>query len=171
MEKPGEEEDKDSALRKAQDKAQIKKNPWLHAWSDPIAGVHWYSQNMLFADLNDDGDNKLILTDRDSKIKIYKGTNVIFEDNLITSPIAVEVFYENTKKPLIPIVAVAAEDKLMLYHKYKQYYLYIFPPIEIDQEEVEIWKKMQSQTITTEEGVEQLNGLRDNGKGMFYYLI
>ena len=165
MEKAGEEENKDSALKKAQDKAQIKKNPWLHAWSDPIAGVHCYSQNMLFSDLNDDGDSKLILADRDNRIKIYKGTNVIFEDNLISIPIAIDIFYENTKKPLIPIIAVAAEDKLMLYHKYKQYYLYIFPPIEIDPEEVEIWKKMQSQSITTEEGVEQLNALRDNGKG------
>jgi 1-acyl-sn-glycerol-3-phosphate acyltransferase len=106
------------------------------------------------------------VADKDNKIKIYKGTNVLFEDNLITRPIAVEVFYENNKKPLIPIIAVAADDKLMLYLKYRQYYLYIFPPIPVDQEEQEIWRKMQSQEITTEQGVEQLNTLRDNGKGM-----
>jgi hypothetical protein len=42
-----EEEKDDKALKEARDKAQIKKNPWLHAWSDPIAGIHCYSQNML----------------------------------------------------------------------------------------------------------------------------
>lgn len=161
-----EEEKDDKALKEARDKAQIKKNPWLHAWSDPIAGIHCYSQNMLLWDLNDDGDSKLVVADKDNKIKIYKGTNVLFEDNLITRPIAVEVFYENNKKPLIPIIAVAADDKLMLYLKYRQYYLYIFPPIPVDPEEQEIWRKMQSQEITTEQGVEQLNTLRDNGKGI-----
>lgn len=113
--------------------------------------------------MNDDGDHKLVLADKDNKIKIYKGTNVLFEDNLITTPIAVEVFYENNKKPLIPIVAIAAEDKLMLYLKYKQYYLYILPAIEISKEEEDIWKNMQSQAITIEEGVDKLNLMRDNG--------
>ena len=152
-------------VKQAKDKSQIKKNPWLHAWSDPIAGVHCYSQTMILSDLNDDGDSKLILADKGNQIKIYQGTNVLFQDNLISRPIAVEVFYENNKKPCIPIIAVAAEDKLMLYHKYRQYYLYIFPPIPIDQEEQEIWRKLQNQEITTEQGVEQLNTLRDNGRG------
>ena len=120
---------------------------------------------MLLSDLNDDGDSKLILADKNSMIKIYKGTNVIFEDNLISTPVAIDIFYENNKKPLIPIVAVAAEDKLMLYLKYRQYYLYIFPPIIIDDEEQEVWKNMQNQDITIEEGVEQLNVMRDNAKG------
>jgi hypothetical protein len=162
---PNQEEAKENIA--AKDKSQAKKSPWLHAWSDPIAGVHCYSQSMLLSDLNDDGDQKLILADRDNKIKIYKGTNLLFEDNLITTPIAVEVFYENNKKPLIPIIAIAAEDKLMLYLNYKQYYLYIFPPITVDEEEQQIWAKMQNQGITTEQGVEQLNMMRDNGKGKF----
>ncbi|CAI2363659.1 unnamed protein product [Moneuplotes crassus] len=150
---------------KLKDKSQIKKNPWLHAWSDPIAGVHCYSQTMLLSDLNDDGDNKLILADKDNIIKIYQGTNILFQDNLITRPIAVETFYENNKKPMMPIIAIAADDKIMLYHKYRQYYLYIFPPIAIEEEEQEIWRKMQSQEITTEQGVDQLNSQRDSGKG------
>ena len=108
------------------------------------------------------------MADKDNRIKIYKGTNVLFEDNLITRPIAVEVFYETNTQPLIPIIAVAADDKLMLYLKYRQYYLYIFPPISVDQEEQELWRKMQSQEITTEQGVEQLNTLRDNGKGVLF---
>ena len=94
-----EESKQNTALKAAQDKAKIKKNPWLHAWSDPIAGVHCYSDTMVLADLNDDGDSKLVLADRDSRIKIYQGTNVLFEDNLITTPLGVEVFYESAKKP------------------------------------------------------------------------
>jgi len=120
---------------------------------------------MLLSDLNDDGDHKLVMADRDNRVKIYKGTNLLFEDNLISKPIAVEVFYENNKKPLIPIIAIAAEDKLMLYLNYKQYYLYIFPPITVSEEEQQLWAKMQNQEMTTEQGIEQLNQMRDNGKG------
>jgi len=163
MDRKPEEESKE--VKDAKDKAQIKKSPWLHAWSDPIAGVHWYSQTMLLSDLNDDGDHKLVMADRDNRVKIYKGTNLLFEDNLISKPIAVEVFYENNKKPLIPIIAIAAEDKLMLYLNYKQYYLYIFPPITVSEEEQQLWAKMQNQEMTTEQGIEQLNQMRDNGKG------
>ena len=65
----------------------------------------------------------------------------------------------------MPIIAIAADDKIMLYHKYRQYYLYIFPPIAIDEEEREIWRRMQTQEITTEQGVDQLNSQRDSGKG------
>jgi hypothetical protein len=165
MEKFGEESKENTSIKEAKDKAQTRKNPWLHAWSDPIAGVHCYSQAMLLADLNDDGDSKLVLADKDNKIKIYQGTNLLFEDNLITRPIAIEIFYENNKKPLIPIIAVAADDKLMLYHKYRQHYLYIFPPIVVDAEEQDIWRRLQNQEITTEEGVGMLNDLRDNGRG------
>jgi hypothetical protein len=38
MDRKPEEESKE--VKDAKDKAQIKKSPWLHAWSDPIAGVH-----------------------------------------------------------------------------------------------------------------------------------
>jgi hypothetical protein len=162
------EESKDASSKDSKDKNQHRKNPWLHAWSDPIAGVHCYSQSMILADLNDDGDSKLVLADRDNKIKIYQGTALLFQDNLITRPIAVEIFYENNKKPLIPIIAIAADDKLMLYHKYRQHYLYIFPPIAVNEEEQGIWRDIQNQQMTTEEGVGLLNDLRDSGKGKPY---
>ena len=87
---------------------------------------------------------------------------------MITRPIAVEIFYENNKKPLIPIIAIAADDKLMLYHKYRQHYLYIFPPIAVNEEEQGIWGEIQNQQMTTEEGVGLLNDLRDSGKGKPY---
>lgn len=41
----------------------LKQSPWMHAWSDPVAGVSAYSQLMELADLKDDGDFKLIVAD------------------------------------------------------------------------------------------------------------
>lgn len=67
-------------LEQAQEGAQIKKSPWIHAWSDPVAGITSYSQSLKLADLRDDGEFKLICVDGSNKMKIYKGTNVEFQD-------------------------------------------------------------------------------------------
>lgn len=79
----------------------VKKSPWLHAWSNPVAGVRAYSQLITLADVYDDGDNKLIIADMNKKLRVYKGTNEIRTMDLADTPIAVETFYSNTKKPSI----------------------------------------------------------------------
>ena len=62
------------------DEPQIKKNPWLHAWADPVASIKSYSSCLRLADLNDDGEQSLICVDWSNKLKVYKGTNVSYED-------------------------------------------------------------------------------------------
>lgn len=76
-----------------------KKSPWIHAWSDNVAGVEAFSPLMALADLKDDGDYKLIIADLKGKIKVYMGTNVIYNTNIEGKPVAVETFYDSTKKP------------------------------------------------------------------------
>lgn len=56
----------------------MKKSPWIHAWSDSVAGVSSFSNLMTLSDLKDDGDYKLIVADLKGKLKIYKGTNVVY---------------------------------------------------------------------------------------------
>jgi hypothetical protein len=62
---------------------------------------------MTLADLKDDGDYKLITADLKGKLKIYMGTNVIYNEKLPDKPTAITTFYESTKKPMVPIIAIA----------------------------------------------------------------
>ena len=62
---------------------------------------------MALADLKDDGDYKLIVADVSGQLKVYMGTNVIYNEKLSEKPTAIEVFYDSTKKPMVPIIAVA----------------------------------------------------------------
>jgi hypothetical protein len=54
---------------------------------------------MTLADLKDDGDFKLVIADTNSKLKIYMGTNIICNLELHDLPVAIETFYDSTKKP------------------------------------------------------------------------
>ena len=78
----------------------LKKSPWIHAWSDPVAGVCSYAGCMKVADLDDDGEHKLIVADTlNKKLKVYKGVNLAFETQLSDNPSALEFFYSAPKKP------------------------------------------------------------------------
>ena len=51
-----------------------KSNTWLHAWYDPVAGLKVSSHSCVCtADLNGDGEFKLLVADNDNKLKIFKG--------------------------------------------------------------------------------------------------
>ena len=74
---------------------------------------------MAVADLKDDGDYKLIVADLKGKMKIYMGTNVIYNEKLSDKPTAIEVLYDSTKKPMIPLVAVAAGSTIYYYQNFQ----------------------------------------------------
>jgi Bardet-Biedl syndrome 1 protein len=46
----------------------MEKSPWLHAWHDPVAGIKAYSPCVRLADLNGDGDHKLLVGDSDRRV-------------------------------------------------------------------------------------------------------
>jgi Ciliary BBSome complex subunit 1 len=74
---------------------------------------------MCLVDVKDDGDYKLVIADQVGKLKIYMGTNVIYNERLgFDKPVAVEYFYDQTKKPLLPIIAVAAGSSIYYYQNY-----------------------------------------------------
>ena len=47
-----------------------KKALWLDAWSDPVAGVKAFTSCMRTADLNGDGDWRLVVADASKKLKV-----------------------------------------------------------------------------------------------------
>jgi len=75
---------------------------------------------MQLSDLKGDGDFKLIIGDlfhnfanrgqsygvqnknpamNQRKVKVYMGTNVIYEETLLEKPVAIQVVYDTTQKP------------------------------------------------------------------------
>jgi hypothetical protein len=64
-----------------------------------VAGVNCYSNLMALSDLKDDGDYKLILADLKGRLKVYMGTNVVYNEKLADKPVAIETLYDSTKKP------------------------------------------------------------------------
>ena len=47
-----------------------KRALWLDAWSDPVAGVKAFTSCMRTADLNGDGDWRLVVADANKKLKV-----------------------------------------------------------------------------------------------------
>jgi hypothetical protein len=71
---------------------------------------------MTLADLKDDGDYKLIVADQSGKLKIYMGTNVIFNERLgFGKPTALTTYYDSTKKPMLPIITIASGSTVFYY--------------------------------------------------------
>ena len=129
----------------AEDNEILKKSPWIHAWSDPVAGLCVYTGSMRLCDLDDDGEHKLIIADANScKLKIYKGTNLHFESQLPDIPSSLEFFYSAPKKPSIPYIAVGCGSAIYIYHQYKSYYRLSLPVVPMNQQESEIWAKLHS---------------------------
>lgn len=60
---------------------------WLHAWNDPVAGLRAFSPCVRLADLNGDGDAKLLVAGLDKKLRVYKGTSLLSENILLDAPV------------------------------------------------------------------------------------
>ncbi len=73
---------------------------------------------MTLCDLKDDGDYKLIVADVKGKLKIYMGTNVIYNEKINEKPVAIEYFYDSTKKPMLPILAIACGSVIYYYQNF-----------------------------------------------------
>jgi len=58
-----------------------------------LAGLKAPSTCVRLADLNCDGDSKLIICDLDKKLKIYKGTSMVTEYTILDTPIAMCITY------------------------------------------------------------------------------
>ena len=91
MTNKGESKDNDSA------KNEEKNSPFLNAWHDPLANLKTIQSCVRLGDINADGDNKLIVCDLDKNLKIFKGTSLITEIELLDTPISCAVIYcDNT---------------------------------------------------------------------------
>lgn len=67
-------------------------SPWLNAWHDPLASIKTTTECICLADLSADGDSRLLVCSG-KKLKIYRGTSLAMETELLDFPVAVGVTY------------------------------------------------------------------------------
>lgn len=133
-----------------------RKSPWIHAWTDSVAGLHSLSQLMCLADLKNDGDYKFIVCDllhnfanknksfgvnsksaasQYRKMKVYMGTNVIYESTIMDKPIGVMTIFDLCEKPNMPVIAVAAGSSIFYFKDFAPHMTFDLPMIEFSEQE------------------------------------
>eukprot|EP00276_Gloeochaete_wittrockiana_P008473 CAMPEP_0184664068 /NCGR_PEP_ID=MMETSP0308-20130426/51076_1 /TAXON_ID=38269 /ORGANISM="Gloeochaete witrockiana, Strain SAG 46.84" /LENGTH=592 /DNA_ID=CAMNT_0027107225 /DNA_START=108 /DNA_END=1886 /DNA_ORIENTATION=+ len=152
-----------STANAAEDGKENAQSVWLNAWHDPVAGIKTYTSCVRMADLNGDGDWKLLIADLDRKLKVYRGTALISEHALLDTPCAIATFYSDANVPRIPSVAVAAGPHIFIYRNLRPYYKFTLPSLEIDRQETEVWGDLRSDKIDGSRAQELLVAARDNG--------
>jgi len=154
----------EQVLAAAKEKSEAKaRNVWLHAWHDPVAGLKAYSQCVRLADLNANGESKLLVAGSDKKLKIYQGTTLLSENVLLDAPVSVCVFYPDANKPRMPSVAVAAGPFVFIYRNLRPYYKFSLPLLAVDEKENEVWSAINEGKISIDELKDQLTAVRDSG--------
>eukprot|EP00743_Colponemidia_sp_Colp-15_P001285 GILK01001408.1.p1 GENE.GILK01001408.1~~GILK01001408.1.p1 ORF type:complete len:595 (-),score=104.03 GILK01001408.1:1181-2929(-) len=140
--------------------------PWLPAWYDPLAGLKCFSSCIRLTDLYGDGDHKLIIADLERKMRIYKGTQVIWESVLLGVPVAVASFYPDMRRagvPTAPALAVASGPYIFIYRNLRPYFKFTLPQVDIHPSEQEVWSALKEDKIDTGRAFEKLSAARDSG--------
>jgi len=121
-----------------------------------VAGIHSLSQLTCLCDLKNDGDYKFIVADllhnfanknknfnanskvasaNQRKLKVYMGTNVIYEAQVAEKPVAVATFFDQHHKPNLPVIAVAGGSQIFYFKDFAPEMRYDLPLIEFSEEE------------------------------------
>mmetsp|Transcript_23512 Transcript_23512/g.51569 ORF Transcript_23512/g.51569 Transcript_23512/m.51569 type:complete len:590 (+) Transcript_23512:193-1962(+) len=147
----------------AEETQVLKKSPWLDAWHDPVAGMCCFSPYMCLADLHADGDHRLIMVDLKKRMRIYKGTTIQWQQQLVDFPCAIQCFYHEVATPPIPTLAVASGHQVFIYRYMRPYLKFTLPPVEVDAAEVAIWDELKKDSIDVKTAIERLSAARESG--------
>ena len=125
---------------------------WISAYHDPVAGIRASSSCVALEDLNGDGENKLIIADAgtspfDMRLKVYKGTSLLANMQLIDLPSGICTFYIDTNEPMTPAIAVASGPFVYVYKNLRPYFKFTLPSLDINQTEAEYWKHAKEEKI------------------------
>jgi Bardet-Biedl syndrome 1 protein len=147
----------------SRDEIKHPKGPWLHAWSDALAGLQTSSSNIQFLDALGDGDSKLAITDFSKKLKVYKGTFCMETIKLLGQPVAMAALHMDESSPRIPVLAVAAGSYIFVFRMLRPYLRYKCPDVSIVEAEREIWKGLDQETMKLDNALDLLKQTRDAG--------
>eukprot|EP00762_Andalucia_godoyi_P003668 ANDGO_00627.mRNA.1 Bardet-Biedl syndrome 1 protein homolog len=120
---------------------------WLDAWRDSLAGIQAFSECVCLADLNGDGDYKLIVADNSKHLRVFKGTSLVHEKGLLDTPIAIAAYYMDYATPRRPVVAVAAGGNVFLYKNLEPFYKYSIPAVKLSDDEMRVWQELKAAPV------------------------
>ncbi|XP_068081966.1 Bardet-Biedl syndrome 1 protein homolog [Anabrus simplex] len=138
---------------------------WLDAYTEPHAAIYTFSHCITLADLNGDGDFKLVMADLGTgsaniKLKVYKGTSLMTESTLIDVPTGVVAFHMDTSDPRIPAVAVASGYNIYVYKNMRPYFKFSLPSLDVNSLEREVWLQVREKSMEVETFYELVQNLR-----------
>nr|CAB3225139.1 Bardet-Biedl syndrome 1 protein-like [Phallusia mammillata] len=147
------------------DKADENVN-WLKAHFDPVAGVYSFSSCIALADLNGDGDHKLVIADLGTgkynmMIKVLKGTSVVQENTLLDLPTGVVSVYMDMTEPRTPGLVVASGSGLFVYKNMRPYYKYNVEALTVLPEEQQLWDQSKVGNVDVATLADALNSLKN----------
>lgn len=121
---------------------------------------------MALSDLKGDGDYKFIICDvlhnfnnraiswhpgqpMPRKLKIFMGTNVIYETFIPDRPVGLQVIYDRATRPFQPMLAVAANDSIYYIKDFAQEKTFRLPLIRFSTTESTIWASLMKLAKST----------------------
>ena len=146
------------------DAPKRERNFWLNAWRDHLAGLHAYSSCLELADVNGDGDYKLIVADAGKRLKVFSGTSLATENALMTVPSAVAAFFSDYRDQVRrPNVAVASGPFIFVYKNLRPFYKFTLPLVQLDPAEVATWEALRADTMEAQDAFNALEEAKDRG--------
>ncbi|KAG9338211.1 hypothetical protein JZ751_026964 [Albula glossodonta] len=151
--------------------AEMKENTeanskWLDAHYDPVANLYTFSPCITLADLQGDGENKLVVGDLGTgicnmKLKVYRGTSLMSENTLLDLPTGLVSFLMDQHEPRTPAIAVASGPFIYIYKNLRPYFKFTLPTLEVNPLEQEVWSQAKEDMIDLMSLKEMLEGIRD----------
>ncbi|CAG4907387.1 unnamed protein product [Colias eurytheme] len=125
----------------------------ISRWLDVEVGtadinLNTLPSNIALVDLNNDNEVKLVVGDmgkeQGAQLKIFKGTMQISDMVLPDLPLGVVSFYASETLPKAPpLIAIAFDSCIHIYRHLKFFYMYQLPTVDINEQEMEIWKQLK----------------------------
>jgi Bardet-Biedl syndrome 1 protein len=107
------------------------KDPWILAWNDAVAQLRATSPCLRLADLRGDGEYNLVVADMLKNLKVYKGTTIAWESQLLDIPVAVCTYYSEASTPAVPFIAIASGSFIFIYKNARPYFKFTLPFVEL----------------------------------------
>ncbi|XP_072031464.1 BBSome complex member BBS1-like isoform X2 [Amphiura filiformis] len=141
---------------------------WLDAHQDPVASLYTFSSCMTFADINGDGENKLVIADLGTgtynmKLKVYKGTSLMSENAIIDLPTGVCTFFMDNNEPRVPAIGVASGPYVYVYKNLRPYFKFTLPALDVNPVEQDLWSQAKEDKIDVTVLREMLDSIRREG--------
>ncbi|XP_069501037.1 BBSome complex member BBS1 [Ambystoma mexicanum] len=138
---------------------------WLDAHYDPVANLYTFSSCTALADLQGDGESKLVVGDLGTglynmKLKVFKGTSLMTENALLDLPTGVVSFLMDQNEPRTPAIAVASGPYVFIYKNLRPYFKFTLPAMEVNPLEQDVWSQAKEDRIDPLTLKEMLEGIR-----------